>query len=181
MKQLRLVNIILFLFILFSPITTIGQEDIEFFRSKFQNAKNESDFQKILHTQIAEKDTSNINKILAYKAVSHSAMAQYVFNPYTKYKIFFEGKDELEELIEKDPSCENIFLRLVVQLKIPEFLGYSKDVEHDLNYLYTHLEKEQIPIQTKMFIVKTITDIESKKYNLDSLSLLKFTESKTHG
>lgn len=161
------------------PTHLISQENINFFRHHFENAKTEEDFKRVLDTEVSDTSQFNLNVIEAYKSVSHSAMAQYVFNPYSKFKMFHEGKDRLEATIQKEASVENIFLRLVVQLNIPAFLGYSKDVEHDLNYLNTHLEDANIPVKTKKFIVRAIIKTDNDNYDLDSLSLLKFKENKT--
>jgi hypothetical protein len=159
------------------PIEFIAQQNIDYFRVKFETCKEEADFQKLIDTEISDTSAFNINVINAYKSVCRSAMAQYVYNPYTKFKIFLAGKDDLEITIIKEPSVENIFLRLVVQLNVPPFLGYSKDIDHDLLYLQNNLESASIPVRTKKFIVKTIIEIENTNYDLDSLSLLQFKET----
>ena len=98
---------IAFFFIGFVQIG-FAQNDLDNIRSRFQNAEAESDFQWVLDFEVTETDSNKINTINSYKAVSRSAMAQYVFNPYSKFKLFFVGRDELELAISKNMDVENI-------------------------------------------------------------------------
>jgi hypothetical protein len=153
-----------------------AQENISFFRSHFEKASSEADFQQLLDTEISDTSAFNVNVIKSYKSVCHSAMAQFVFSPYTKYKMFHEGKKQLEIAILTQASVENIFLRLIVQLNTPSFLGYSSDIESDLKFLQTNLERAPVPLATKRFIVKTIIETDNHNYALESLSLLNIKE-----
>lgn len=161
---------------LWFPTQLMSQSNLEIVRKEFEKAQTEEDFQRILDIPTSKND-DEIIIIESYQAVCHSAMAQFVFNPYTKYKMFNEGKDRLEVAISKEQGVENTFLRLIVQLNTPSFLGYSSNIEEDLAYLKAHLLESSIPLNTKKFIVKTIIESDNDKYELDSLSLL--LESKT--
>ncbi len=177
MKLVRIVyRLIIWVGILFIPTQLFSQENLDFFRAKFQMAKVESDFQLMLDTEVSDTIFGNENIINAYKAVSTSAMAQYVFNPYSKYQLFNKGKDQLEESIATNKGVENIFLRVVIQLSIPKFLGYADDIENDLAYLKNELPKSVVPLETKKFIIKTIQDTGNEDYDLNSLSLWPLNE-----
>ena len=153
-------------------IQTLAQNDINFFRVNFENAKGEVDFQKMIDADIDDTLGFNINVINSYKAVCISAMAQYVFNPYTKYQLFNTGKDELEKCITQEASVENIFLRLVIQLSIPRFLGYHDEILNDLAYLNENLPIANVPVETKQFIIRTIQETGNEDYDLDALAQL---------
>ncbi len=168
---MKLVCSMAFLFIGFIQIG-VASNDLDSIRNRFKNAKSENDFQWILNYKVKETDSNIVNTINAYKAVSKSAMAQYVFNPYSKFKYFFDGRDELEETISKNMEVENIFLRSVVQLSIPKFLGYSDEIESDLKFLKENLPNAKVPLDIKKFIIETIVNTGNRDYDLDSLSLL---------
>lgn len=169
---MKIVLQLLFCFLILSN-GLIAQNDLDEIRNRFQNAESEEDFEWIMDRKITDTQFVEVNTINSYKAVSRSAMAQYVFNPYSKFKYFFDGRDELEVAIEKNKDVENIFLRLVVQLSIPKFLGYSDDIENDLAYVKSQLPKAKIPLKTKKFIVETIINTGNTNYDLNSLTLLK--------
>ena len=172
MKIVRIVyRLVIWVVILLVPTQLFSQENLEFFRSKFQVAEGESDFQLMLDTKVLDTIPGNENIIKGYKAVCTSALAQYIFNPYTKYQLFNEGKAQLEESIATEKGVEIVFLRVVIQLSIPKFLGYADDIENDLAYLKQEFPKPNVPIETKKFIIKTIQDTGNKDYDLNSLSL----------
>ncbi len=139
-------------------------------RYRFENAKSEQDFTWIVNAVTAHSSELDSNIIQSYKAVSKSALAQYVFSPYTKMKYFFNGKNELEICIENQKNLENIFLRLVVQLSIPSFLGYSDDIDRDLEYVKSTIETADVSLHTKQFIIETLQNTKNENYDLDFLS-----------
>lgn len=161
----------------FIPTQVFAQQNINYFRTNFAIANGEKDFQRLLNAEISDTSDFNANVIQAYQAVCRSAMAQYVLNPYTKYQLFNQGKEELEVSISKETSVENIFLRVVIQLSIPKFLGYHEEIEHDLKYLIENISNAQIPLETKKFIIKTIQETGNEDYDLNSLSLLSLNEN----
>lgn len=138
-------------------------------RDRFENANSEQDFKWILETQVYTSDATEQNSINSYKAVPHSALAQYVFSPYTKYKYFFKGRDELEQCIARQKNLENVFLRLRVQLNIPNFLGYSNYIDGDLEDVKRNIAQANVPVKTKKIIVETIINTKNNYYDLESL------------
>lgn len=132
-----------------------------YFRTLFQNASSESDFEKILETESEGISVAEINIIEAYKAVAHATMAKYAFNPYSKMKYFNEGRDQLEALIAKDKSVDNVFLRLILQLNTPDFLNYHDDIGQDLKYFIEHVNSAGLTSDHKSFMIETI--LEGKK------------------
>ena len=141
-------------------------------RNRFERAENEEDFVWIIETPLKETKQYDRNIIEAYRAVSIAARAQYPFNPYTKWQYFTQGRDKLEECLKRQRDVESVFLRLVVQLSVPSFVGYTDNIEEDLDYVYANIVSSNIPVTIKKFIVQTIIETENKHYDLNSLSLL---------
>lgn len=164
---------IAFLFLVFQVSGQVNSDDIRF---RFENAKTEADFEWIVNVSTKYNSSNDSNIVSSYKAVSKSALAQYVFSPYTKIKYFFAGKNELEKCISYEKNLENVFLRLVVQLSIPAFLGYSDDIEDDLIYLRSNIKKYDVSLAYKTFIVQTLINTENSNYDLESLLELDLNE-----
>ena len=82
-------------------------EDIAHFRSNFLGIKDYETAETFLATKITEGNYSNAVTINSYKAVCKMMMAQYVYNPFTKYSWFNQGKALLEKTIRLDKNVEN--------------------------------------------------------------------------
>ena len=150
--------------------STYAGEDISYFRSSFQKIKDYETAKAFLDTEISKNGEANSITINSYKAVCKMMMAQYVYNPFSKYAWFKEGKQLLEESIGKEKNVENSYLRLIVQLHIPSFLGYTTEIESDTQFLLDNLESSSIPVKTKQYILKNLIGTKNKK--VDSLKPL---------
>jgi hypothetical protein len=68
----------------------------------------------------------------AYLGASKMLLAECGYTPWTKYNHFTEGKKLLEEAIASTPNeAEFRYLRFMIQLNAPSFLGYTDDVATD--------------------------------------------------
>lgn len=71
--------------------------------------------------------------IRAYRGSFQARMAEFSYNPYTKWSCFNEGRDLIEAAVRQAPNNPEVrFIRLSVQLKAPSFLGYNSDIQSDL-------------------------------------------------
>ena len=78
--------------------------------------------------------------LMGYKASATMMMAQYVFNPFTKFSYFKKGKQMLEKAIQVDSkNIELRFLRFSTQTNIPSFLGYDEHIDEDKTFLLNSL------------------------------------------
>ena len=69
----------------------------------------------------------------------------------------------LEELIKTYPDDTELrFLRYIVQVNTPRFLGYSNDIENDLVFINTNLSKEDYSESHKELILETIDFVNKK-------------------
>ena len=77
----------------------------------------------------------------AYKGLSWAMMAEHSFLPHTKYNRFTTGRNMVEEAIKDDPlNAELRYVRLMIQLNAPAFLGYNSNVEEDMELLINAME-----------------------------------------
>lgn len=108
-------------------------------------------------------DTEITTPVLkAYYAVSLAYQGKVHFNPLKKIE-FLKGFDTTinEAVIESENLFETIFLRLLIQINIPQGLGFSNSIEED-----------------KKFIKKNISILEQNNYDEEfKLFILKFLES----
>lgn len=165
---MRRLHIFFFLF-LFS-FSLFSGKDISFFRNDFEKIKDYKSGMIYLNTKISETSYRNAVTINSYKAVCKMMMAQYVYNPFTKYSWFNRGKDLLEQTILLNKNVENIYLRLIVQLNIPSFLSYTKDIESDTKFILENIDSANIPFAIKKYILKNL--IETKEDRMNSLKTL---------
>ncbi len=81
----------------------------------------------------AQYDSSALT--LAYKGLCETMLAEHVFLPTSKINSFNRGKEKVESAISQSPKdCELRYIRLLIQLNAPRFLGYHEDIEQDLDY-----------------------------------------------
>jgi hypothetical protein len=146
-----------------------AQYDSDSIRTRFENATSEDDFLWIVNSPTNASSFEDSVIITSYKAVSQSALAQYAFSPYTKLKYFFKGSKQLEACIVEDKNIESVFLRCVVQLSIPSFLGYSGDIESDLDYIKSNIQESTVSLHTKEFIIRTLINTGNQDYGLVEL------------
>lgn len=74
--------------------------------------------------------------LYGYKGVATMMMANHLVNPLRKLSHFKDGKNILENAIEKEPSnLELRFLRLSVQSEAPAFLNYNQDIRSDRSFV----------------------------------------------
>tara|TARA_R110002050_G_scaffold204327_1_gene339600 strand:- start:87569 stop:88084 length:516 start_codon:yes stop_codon:yes gene_type:complete len=149
--------------------TSTAQYDSDSIRTRFENATSENDFLWIVNSPTVASSLEDSVIITSYKAVSQSALAQYVFSPYTKLKYFWKGSKQLEACIIEDKNIESIYLRCVVQLSVPSFLGYSGDIENDLDYIKSNIQESTVSLQTKEFIIRTLINTGNEDYGLMEL------------
>jgi len=102
-------------------VTSQNKNDLELIRTSFQEIKSEEDINSILSFPIDASDRSEVNIIEAYMGASQCMMANYVFSPSSKLKNFNVGKKILEASISENMDVENVYLRLLIQLNVPEY------------------------------------------------------------
>src|SRR5690554_6753955 len=96
--------------------------------------------------------------LLGYKASGTMMMANYVINPLSKLSYFNRGKRMLESAIAADTkSLELRFLRFMVQVNSPSFLGYINNVESDKRYILDNMVN-MTDMKSKEFVSAILKD-----------------------
>lgn len=155
-------KLILFFALTLGVFSSFSGNELDAFRKRFQRVENKAAAESFLKTEVTSKDLKEKITINAYKGVCKMMMAEYVSNPLSKYSWFNEGKDMLEQSIKMNRNVENIHLRLMVQLNAPSFLGYSSDIEKDVNYIKKNLEKSSVSEETKKMIITNLMANDSE-------------------
>lgn len=71
-----------------------------------------------------------------YKGCATMMMANYTYNPARKLSAFYEGRDLLENVIQKNSENPELrYLRYTIQTNVPSFIGYNKAIESDKKFL----------------------------------------------
>jgi len=96
--------------------------------------------------------------LLGYKASGTMMMANYVINPLSKLSYFNRGKRMLESAIAADTkSLELRFLRFMVQVNSPSFLGYVNNIESDKRYILDNMVN-MTDMKSKEFVSAILKD-----------------------
>jgi hypothetical protein len=105
----------------------------------------------------------------AYFGVATTMKAQYAFSPAKKLKLFSDGCTDLEKSIETNKCSENVYLRLMLQLNAPAFLGYHEKIQSDIDYFGSHITKSSLDPKWKKTMLNKILLSKSKKYDFSIL------------
>ncbi len=133
------VTLILFLITINSFSNVPLKQDI---RNLFQKAATEELACKGILSILQNYNEKNDALLAGYKACAIMMMANYVFNPYTKYEKFLEGKSLLEKAVDADKqNIELRFLRFAAQANAPFFLFYKSSIEDDKNFIVMTIDK----------------------------------------
>ncbi len=102
-------------------------------------SKSEEVTMRMMEVSTKSKTISEPLK-LAYYAASEMASAQYKFSPIAKLNTFNSGKKKLEQAAVADPdNIEIRYIRYAIQSNAPAFLGYSKNVKSDREFILKNL------------------------------------------
>lgn len=95
--------------------------------------------------------------LLGYKASGTMMMAKYVGSPFSKLSYFKKGKQMLEHAIMLDErNIELRFLRLMVQVNLPSFLGYNTDIQKDKDFILSNISG-MLDMGSKDFVGMTLS------------------------
>jgi len=136
-------------------------------KQTFYNAFSGESLEKIdaVLTSLEKAKSSDINNV--YLAGLKMKKASLINSPIKKLNIFKEGKNLLETEISKYPiNTEFRFIRLAIQEKAPDFLGYNTNLQEDKKIIVKNystidnvLRKYILEYSKKSEILKT-TDLK---------------------
>lgn len=112
--------------------------DIDYLRNQYEKAIADKVLCATLIEQLEKASLTSTQ--LAYLGALQTIWANHTSNPWTKYKTFIKGKNNIEKAITLDASNPEIrFIRLSVQKNCPKFLGYHKNIEEDQQFIIQQL------------------------------------------
>jgi hypothetical protein len=114
-------------------------------------------------TSLSENNSyESSNLTLAYKGVSKTMLADYMFLPTSKLSYFNDGKSLLEKAIKNEPkNPEYRYLRLLVQLNAPFFLSYNSKIDSDVLFLCNNLASFKLSKYWKLKFVDNLLAAEA--------------------
>lgn len=117
-----------------------GSDDLKKLRNDYKNvSKSESVTEQMMEICHLSKHLSESIK-QAYFAAAEMASAQYKFSPLTKLNTFNSGKKKLETAVQSDPENVEIrYIRYTIQSNSPGFLGYTKNIKTDREFILKNL------------------------------------------
>lgn len=89
-----------------------------------------------------DKNSSGSAVISAYMGSAVARMAEFSYNPYTKWSYFKDGQTLIEAAVLQDNQNPEIrFIRFSVQVKTPTFLSYNDAIEDDQKLIVSALTR----------------------------------------
>ena len=80
-------------------------------------------------------------KMLAYRGALEAIMTKTTWNLFKKINYLNKSEASFHKAIEKAPNDVEIrFMRMAVQYEIPEYLGYSEDMEEDRKFIVKNID-----------------------------------------
>lgn len=137
MKQLFL------LYLLVSANFSWANNDVETLRKIFIVASEDASKAKALHQYFEKKETNGAVE-LAYKGATIALMAKFSAGPHTKLKYVNKALDIINEAVKTEPENFEIrYLRFSVERNLPAILNSSKNIEQDIELIYSHLKNKK--------------------------------------
>ena len=108
-------------------------------------------FHETSHTEESLKSIISVDSdandmiSIAYKGLCEAKMAEYSFFPNSKLSHFNKGKSGIEIAVSENPNnAELRYIRLLLQLNVPSFLGYGDNIEDDFRVFHQACYEEKI-------------------------------------
>ena len=118
------------------------------------------DEKTLVHLMKVEQGGSAVTD--CYIGVCSTMYAEYATWPLEKLEYFNDGKKILETKISTLPKNPELrYLRLMVQLNTPSFLGYNESIEDDINVFSTEILKYNVKDNWKRTFILNLLNQEN--------------------
>jgi len=126
------------------PKDEVSPTEVEFIRITFYEAVESSgkndELLDYINVLLDKSPSKKPVFLLAYQGASETLIAKHSYNPYTKWNYLNKGLEKIGGAIEKyKESLELRFLRFSILHYLPGFLGFAKERNEDLNYVFNLL------------------------------------------
>lgn len=144
-------------------------------RNYFQNIEDENDIEVLTSIKLDTNDPDS-STVLAYQGAGTCMMAEYVSSPAKKLKYFNQGKKTIQTNIEEEKTVEKVYVRLMIQLNIPKFLNYHKEIDGDIKFLEESFTEADIDLAYKRTMINNLLSIVDETEMKESLKAIPLTD-----
>lgn len=153
MKSLVFLNLLLFFNLVWA------NNDVETLRKVFVSASQDALKAKALYAYFDKKKNITGATELAYKGATIALMAKFSSGPHTKLKYVNKAIEIINEAVKKEPENFEIrYLRFSVERNLPAILNSSKNIDKDLEIIYSYLIKKTLWTDFESDVAKDIID-----------------------
>ena len=155
---------IIYLFIcLFSILLSKAQcSDLTKLRETYMLSQNDVKNCKQLHDLSKDCNSDLYPVEFSYNIISNLMECNFIINPFIKYKKFKESTQQLDSIIYLNPKYIEIrFLRYLVQLNSPVFLGYRTNLDNDYKLIMSNIKYENESLIS--FILPVINNLNDER------------------
>ncbi len=135
-------RIIIFCFIAIFGVQHVNAQEVDMdeIRLAFYEATLDSKKSIPLIDRINEIENPSA-VLIAYKAATEAVMIKTKWSPFAKFSLLKRSRSTFNKAVDKnDKDLEIRFLRFSVQHHIPEFLGYSKNLDEDKSFIVEQIQ-----------------------------------------
>lgn len=127
----------------------INDPEISGIREKFYKLTFNSENTESLLTEVRQiENRSGI--ILAYEAALQALMAKVAWNPFSKMNHVKISHKIFDRAVQKDPrNVEIRFIRFSVEYHIPKWLGLSKNMQRDKDFIMQNINSFDVSCLSK--------------------------------
>jgi hypothetical protein len=131
--------ILLMVFGAASPM--VGAEDMQVLRRHFRQSLQDINQARQLESELSHRVHEVTSPLLlAYLGAVQAQIARHTWNPVQKLHYLQKADQTLRQAVASEPDNPEIrFLRFSYQHHVPEFLGFSQDLDRDRSYLVSSL------------------------------------------
>lgn len=165
-----MINTLVLGILTFITSALVSDTDLRLIRDMSEKANVDESDGRFFADYMASYRNSDHPVLKGYAAASEIYLAQYGWNPYTKFDHFNKGKKDLESVISKFPeNAELRFIRFAIQHEAPFFLNYSDRMNEDRIFLlnkFIHLIDQDLKKRIAAFMLEKVEldKEESKTY-----------------
>ena len=157
---MRIYFIIIFLFSIL--LSNAQCSDLTKLRETYILSQNEIKSCKELHN-LSKNCNPKLEPVeFSYNIISHLMECNFILNPFIKYKIFKESTKQLDSIICLNPNYIEIrFLRYLVQLNSPTFLGYNTNLDNDYKLIISSVYSQNEDLRN--FILPILNNLDNAR------------------
>jgi hypothetical protein len=127
--------------------------DLDYIRNHYEQVLSDKKLCEDMINELEKVTPTTVE--LAYLGGLQTIWANHVSNPFSKLRTFNKGKATIEKAVRSDSNNVEIrLIRLSIQKNCPAFLGYTKNIKEDEEFV--RINKEQISSLPLLKLLNTV-------------------------